>query len=444
MNILVTGGGGREHALVWKLRQSPGVGRIFVAPGNAGTEEIVENAAFEINRSANSPRHSHILQNVRMSAAHPPIECFDDMIHFCQDEKIDLVVVGPDDHLAGGIVDSLQGAGIKVFGPTKRAAEIEWSKAFAKSFMQANGIPTARFAVFSDAGEAKRYLKSQKFPIVIKTSGLALGKGVVIASFPAEARQAITDMMEKKKFGEAGAEVVIEEHLIGREISIHAFCDGETAVLFPPAQDHKRAFDGDRGPNTGGMGTIAPVSWVTPEMMSEIEKQIVLPALQGLAKMGRSFIGILFPGLMITADGPKVLEFNARFGDPEAQSYMRLLKTDLLEILLACVDGKLANLKIKWEDKAACCVVLASGGYPGAYQRGFEITGLNKLKARAVIFQAGTKRVNGILTTNGGRVLGVTATGADLKTALARAYAGIERIHFKDMHFRRDIGAKSV
>src|SRR3989344_8699280 len=352
MDILMLGGGGREHALAWKLRQSSKVRKIFVAPGNTGTEAIVENVHLDL-------------------ADHQAI------ISFAKTNGVDLVVVGPDDLLANGVADSLQAAGVPVFGPTRAAAEIEWSKAFAKQFMREEAIPTARFAVFSDVNEAKGYLKQQNFPIVIKASGLAFGKGVVIAETSDEGLVALDDMMSKGTFGEAGREVVIEEYLEGLEISIHAFCDGETTTLFPSAQDHKRAYDDDKGPNTGGMGTIAPVPWVTDEMMEEIKNMIVLPTLHGLERRGRKFVGVLFPGIIVTKDGPKVLEFNARFGDPETQSYMRLLKTDLTDILLACVHGKLKDIDIEWEQMSACCIVLASGGYPGKYETGVPINGMS-------------------------------------------------------------------
>ncbi len=419
MDILILGSGGREHALAWKLRQSSKVRKIFVAPGNAGTEKIAENVSLDL-------------------ADHQEI------ISFAKTNNVGLVVVGPDDLLAHGIVDSLQAAGVPVFGPTRAAAEIEWSKAFAKQFMQEEGIPTARFAVFSDVNEAKKYLEQQSLPIVIKASGLAFGKGVVIAETLDEGLAALDDMMSKGTFGEAGREVVIEGYLEGPEISIHAFCDGETTTLFPSAQDHKRAYDDDKGPNTGGMGTIAPVPWVTDEMMEKIKNMIVLPTLRGLEKRGRQFVGVLFPGIIVTKDGPKVLEFNARFGDPEMQSYMRLLKTDLTDILLACINGTLGEVKIEWEPGAACCVVLASGGYPGKYETGIPIEGLSDEDDSVVMFYAGAKRIGEIVVTNSGRVLGVTAIGTTLESALGKAYQRVGKISFDKTHVRGDIGRKAL
>ncbi len=420
MNILILGGGGREHALAWKLKQSPKIQKLYVAQGNAGTGTLAENISLDL-------------------ADHQAI------ISFAKTYNIDLVVVGPDDLLAQGVVDSLQTANILVFGPTRAAAEIEWSKAFAKQFMQEEGIPTARFAVFSDLDEAKEYLQKEKFPIVIKASGLAFGKGVVIANTAEEGLSALDDMMGKGVFGDAGKEVVIEEYLEGPEISIHAFCDGETAALFPSAQDHKRAYDDDKGPNTGGMGTIAPVPWVSAELMENIKNTIVLPTLRGLEKRGRKFIGVLFPGIIMTKDGPKVLEFNARFGDPETQSYMRLLESNLMDILLACINGTLKEMKIKWEQAAACCVVLASGGYPGKYEIGMPIRGLVGVEEdETVVFHAGTKMKNGVVVTNGGRVLGITAAAPTLEGALAKAYGRVEGITFDKMHVRRDIGRNAL
>jgi phosphoribosylamine--glycine ligase len=417
MGILIIGSGGREHALAWKLKQSPKVGKIFIAPGNAGTELVGQNVSFDI---------------------------FDHqaVIDFCKINKIDLVVIGPDDVLASGIVNSLHAVGIKIFGPTKEAAQIEWSKSFAKDLMKRLGIPTARAEKFNEIGAAKEYAKNSNYPLVIKASGLALGKGVVIADSYEGALLALEEILVKKIFGLAGETVIIEEFLQGVEISIHAFCDGETFSMFPTAQDHKRIFDNDQGPNTGGMGTIAPVPGVTAETLKEIEQKIIAPLLGGLKKMGREFKGILFPGIMLTKDGPKVLEFNARFGDPETQSYMRLLKTDLLDILLACADGRLNELKIEWQENlSACCVILASAGYPGAYKKGILITGTKEADGMegVAIFHAGTKIVDDNLVTNGGRVLGISATGETLEGARQKAYAAVELIDFEGKQFRKDI-----
>lgn len=418
MDILIIGSGGREHALVWKLKQSPKIKDIFVAPGNAGTLKIAQN----INISTTK-----------------------DIIEWLRHTHIDLVVIGPDEHLADGMVDELEALGIAVFGPTKSAAEIEWSKSFAKQFMKEEGIPTASYEVFNDIEKAKLYVRNQQVPIVIKASGLALGKGVIIASTLEEAEDALDQIMLDKVFGKAGNEVVIEEYLQGKEISIHAFCDGENVIMFPPAQDHKRIFDDDKGPNTGGMGTIAPVPWVTKEQMREIEEKVIVSTIKALKKRGRSFKGILFPGIMVTEDGPKVIEFNARFGDPETQSYMRILGTDLIEILLACVCGKLNEQEIKWNNESACCVVAVSGGYPDNYEKGKIIEGLDVFENReVVVFQASTKLEGKSVVTNGGRVLGISAIGNNLKESLDKAYRAIESISFKGMQYRKDIGAKSL
>ena len=352
------------------------------------------------------------------------------------------MVIGPDDVLASGIVNSLQAAGIKVFGPAREAAEIEWSKSFAKDLMKRLGIPTARAEEFTEIKLAKDYAKNSDYPLVIKASGLALGKGVVIANSYEETAAALEEMLVKKVFGPAGETVIIEEFLQGIEISIHAFCDGKTFSLFPAAQDHKRIFDNDQGPNTGGMGTVAPVPGVSREVLQEIKEKIIAPVLSGLKNMGREFKGILFPGIMLTKDGPKVLEFNARFGDPETQSYMRLLKTDLVDILLACTDGRLADLKIDWQENLSiCCVILASAGYPVTYKKGFPIRGIEEAEEDkdVVIFHAGTKIINNNLVTNGGRVLGVSATGSTLEDARQKAYKAVALIDFEGKQFRKDI-----
>jgi len=418
MDVLITGSGGREHALAWKLKQSPKVKNIFVAPGNAGTVQIAKN--------------------ISASKTY-------EIVEWLKSNPVDLVIIGPDDHLADGIVDELENLGVTVFGPTKAASEIEWSKAFAKQFMKEENIPTAKYETFKNIKNAKEYLKSQSFPIVIKASGLALGKGVIIAMSSKEAETALDEIMSNKIFGEAGNDVIIEEYMQGKEISIHAFCDGERAVLFPPSQDHKRIFDNDEGSNTGGMGTIAPVPWVTKKQMKEIEETIVIPTIRALKKRGRSFRGILFPGIMITENGPKVIEFNARFGDPETQSYMRILDTDLVDILLMCISGTLNGQEIKWRSESVCCIVVASGGYPGAYEKGKVIEGLNMIRNKDIlVFQAGTKLTNKHIITNGGRVLGVTATGASLKESLSNAYKATESISFEGMQYRKDIGGKSL
>lgn len=420
MNILIIGNGSREHALAWKIKRSPKVSRIFVAPGNGGTEQIAINV---------------------------PISTTSEIINWLKKNPVDLVVVGPDNYLEEGIVDQIESMNIPVFGPTRPAAEIEWSKAFAKQFMKEEGIPSAVFEVFSDYDDAVEYVRALPLPIVIKASGLAAGKGVIIAETIEEAESTLHEILEENKFGNAGNTVIVEEFLIGKEISIHAFCDGKTSVLFPAAQDHKRIFDNDKGPNTGGMGTIAPVPWVTQEMMDEIKQKIVDPTLVALMKRGRPFKGVLFPGIMITGDGPKVIEFNARFGDPETQSYMRILKTDLFEVLLSCTNGTLDKQKITWTKEYACCVVCASLGYPGEYQKGKVISGLEVVKNKypgVEVFHAGTRIEDGKTITNGGRVLGVTATADTLKDALAKAYEATNSISFEGMQYRKDIGKKSL
>lgn len=418
MKILIIGSGGREHAIGWKLTKSKKVNKLYFSPGNAGTSLIGEN--IKIDNSDHQKIIKWALKN-----------------------RIDLVIVGPDQYLAEGIVDSIQKSGIKVFGPSKNASEIEWSKSFAKKFMIEEGIPTAKFGVFDDYKKAIAYTKKHKFPLVIKADGLALGKGVVIARSFSETKIALEEIMIKKVHGKAGNSVVIEEYLVGKEISIHAFSDGKTSVLFPSSQDHKRIYDNDIGPNTGGMGVVSPLPWMTEKLMREIDKKIIRPTIKGLEKRDRKFVGILFPGIIITKNGPKVIEFNARFGDPETQAYMRLLKSDLLTVLLACVEGELSSISVKWEKEYASCVVLASGGYPGKYKTDIPIQGLTKIKD-SIVFHAGTKKIRGQVVTNGGRVLSVTSTGGTLKKSLNKSYKVINQINFNGMQFRKDIGKKSL
>lgn len=414
MNVLVLGSGGREHALAWKLKDSPDLGTLYVAPGNAGTAEVAENLSLD------PADHKKLIEE-------------------CRKRDIGLVVVGADEYLAAGVVDALADAGILAFGPTKAAAEIEWSKAYAKEVMEAAGIPTAQSATFTEEAAALSYVNAQGAPIVVKASGLALGKGVVVAETLEEAEQAVRECFSGK-FGEAGKEIVVEEYLRGVEFSAHALCDGAHALMFPSAQDHKRIGEGDTGPNTGGMGTVAPLP-LPDEVMERVRDGVVMPLLQELQKRGRPFKGVLFPGIMLTSEGPKVLEFNARFGDPETQSYMRLLKSDLLPLLLASARGDLLNAEAEWSTCAVASVVLASAGYPGAYEKGKEIRGVEEAEAAgAVVFHAGTKR-NGHLATNGGRVLAVSATGMDLKSALHKAYQDAALISFDGAQHRRDLGA---
>lgn len=413
MNILIVGSGGREHALAWKLKQSPKVTQLYIAPGNPGTSELGTNI---------------------------PAKSTFEIVEWLKINTMDLVVIGPDQYLAEGIVDKVKALNIPVFGPTQSAAEIEWSKAYAKQFMFEEGIPTAESKTFLNSVEARQYIDNCAFPIVIKVDGLAAGKGVVIAQTREEAHAAIANMMDTRVFGESGSRVIIEGYLEGFEISTHAFCDGENAVMFPASKDHKRIGEGDTGPNTGGMGTIAPVPGVTAEQMDEIKNKIVLPTLRGLQKRGRPFSGILFPGIMLTKNGPYVIEFNARFGDPEVQSYVRILESDLFEILYACATGGLENVEVKWSDESACCIVLASKGYPVETEVGDVMAMPTIQDESVVVFEAGTAMDDGNKVTAGGRVLGVTSVGKDLNEALEKAYEFAENIKFEGKQMRRDIG----
>ncbi len=419
MKVLVVGSGGREHAIVWRLKKNTAIEKIYCAPGNAGIgldAECVPIGAME----------------------------FDKLVDFAKSEKIDFTIIGMDDPLVGGVVDAFEKEGLRVFGPRKNAAIIEGSKAFSKDLMKKYGIPTAKYESFTDYEEAKKYLDNQEMPIVIKADGLALGKGVLICMTREEAESGLKEIMLDKKFGSAGNAVVIEEFLQGPEVSVLSFCDGKTVVPMVSAQDHKRALDGDKGLNTGGMGTFSPSVFYTEEMNEECMKTIFQPTVDAMAKEGRPFVGILYFGLMLTKDGMKVIEYNARFGDPETQVILPRLKTDLLEIMEACVDRKLADMNIEWYDNAAVCVVLASGGYPVAYEKGFEIKGLDDIAKRddIVVFHAGTAEKEGKLVTNGGRVLGITGIGKDINEAIKIAYEGVEIVDFEKKHFRTDIGRK--
>lgn len=419
-NVLIIGSGGREHALAWKLAQSPRIGKLYVAPGNGGTRQVAENVSISATNIG-------------------------ELAQFAAKNEIGLTVVGPDDPLALGVVDAFRARGLRIFGPTRAATEIESSKVFAKELMNESGIPTAAFRIFREHDEALAYIRERGAPIVVKASGLALGKGVYVCKTLTEAENALGEIMLENVHKDAGKEVVVEEFLGGQEVSIHGFCDGITSVLLPPAQDHKPIRDDDEGKNTGGMGTIVPVPWVGADTLKIIDEQILQPTLHALAKRERPFSGLLYPGLKMTATGPKVLEFNARFGDPEAQSYMRLLKTDLLDILEACVDGTLAELAIQWHSGFAVCVVVASGGYPDEYKKNVPIRGMADAERvpGVTVFHAGTSFENE-LKTSGGRVLGVTAIGDTLRDALDRAYEAVRLIQFEDMHYRRDIGAKAL
>ncbi len=419
MKVLLVGSGGREHAIAWKLAQSPRLSRLFIAPGNAGTATCG--------------------QNVPVSAEDIPA-----LVSFCQIESINLVFVGPETPLALGLADALQQAGVPVCGPSRAAAEIEASKVFAKQFMQRHAIPSERFAVFSDYPAAAAFVEQAPWPLVIKASGLAAGKGVLLPDSPQEARQALREMLIEGAFGEAGGEVVIEERLSGEEVSLLAFTDGRTLRLLPPAQDHKRLLDGDRGPNTGGMGAYAPAPVCPPELVEEICRTVLQPAVDGLRAEGRPFCGVLYAGMMLTADGPRVLEFNCRLGDPETQALLPLLESDLLEIAEACVNETLDRVHPRWKGGCAACVVLASGNYPAGGQKGLPIHGLDQTLAGAFAFHAGTKLAGGQPVTNGGRVLGATGWGENLTEALGRAYALAEHIHFDGMQYRRDIGRRAL
>ena len=414
MKVLVVGSGGREHAICWALHKSPKVTELCCAPGNGGIGEIA--------------------RCVDVKATDIP-----GMVAWAKENQMDFVMVAPDDPLAMGMVDAMEASGIRAFGPKANAAIIEGSKAFSKALMKKYGIPTAAYEVFTDKDAALSYVEAQGAPIVVKCDGLALGKGVVVAQTLAEAKAAVVNMMENKAFGAAGAKVVIEECMTGPEVTVLAFTDGKTIVPMPSSQDHKRAYDGDKGPNTGGMGAISPCPNYTPELAKTCMDTIFLPTVKALNAEGRTFKGVIYFGMMLTPEGPKVVEYNARFGDPECQAVLSLLETDLMDILEACVDGTLDQLDVKFKDAASCCLVLASGGYPVAYEKGKEITGLDQVKD-AVVFHAGTKKQDGKFLTNGGRVLGVTAVAPTLREAVVKAYAAAGPVNFEKMHFRTDIG----
>ena len=418
MKILIVGGGGREHAIARELKKNSRVEKIYCAPGNAGLAELCSCVPIG------------------------PME-FEKLIAFAKAEAIDLTVIGMDDPLSGGIVDAFEAEGLRVFGPDKKAAEIEGSKAFSKNLMKKYGIPTAAYEIFTEAEKAKAYLEDCRYPVVLKADGLALGKGVLICETKEEAQKGVKTIMEDRKFGSAGNTLVIEEFLTGREVSVLAFVDGHTIRTMASAQDHKRAYDGDKGPNTGGMGTFSPSPFFTEEIKKVCDETIFQPTVAAMQKEGRPFKGILFFGLMLTPAGPKVLEYNARFGDPEAQVVLPRMKTDLLTVMEACISGTLSEITLTFEERAAVCVVLASGGYPVAYKKGYPIKGLKNLQGREDVYcyHAGTKKnAAGEIVTNGGRVLGITALGKDLKEAREKAYKASEDIVFTDAYKRKDIG----
>ncbi len=417
MKVLIVGSGGREHAIAWKVSKSPRVDKIYCAPGNAGIAEYAEC--------------------VNIGAME-----FEKLAAFAKEQAVDLTVIGMDDPLVGGIVDVFEAEGLRVFGPRKNAAVLEGSKAFSKDLMKKYGIPTAAYEVFDDPGKALAYLETAKLPIVLKADGLALGKGVLICNTLEEAREGVKSIMMDRKFGSAGNQMVIEEFMTGREVSVLSFVDGKTIRIMTSAQDHKRALDGDQGLNTGGMGTFSPSPFYTDEIDAYCQKYIYQKTVDAMAAEGREFKGIIFFGLMLTEDGPKVLEYNARFGDPETQVVLPRMRNDIVEVFEACVDGTLDQIDLSFENNAAVCVVLASKGYPISYEKGYEIRGLDSFKDRDgyFAFHAGTKLENGRIVTNGGRVLGVTATGSDLKAARANAYEAVKWVDFDNKFFRGDIG----
>ncbi len=417
MKVLIVGSGGREHTIAWKVAQSPKVDKIFCAPGNAGIEEYA--------------------QCVNIGAME-----FERLVDFAKKEEIDLTIIGMDDPLVGGIVDAFEAEGLRVFGPRKNAAVLEGSKAFSKDLMKKYQIPTAAYENFSDPESAISYLEKAKFPIVLKADGLALGKGVLICNTLEEAKEGVKSIMMDKKFGSAGNQMVVEEFMTGREVSVLSFVDGKTIKTMTSAQDHKRAGDGDTGLNTGGMGTFSPSPFYTEEVDEFCKKYIYQPTVDAMAAEGREFKGIIFFGLMLTEDGPRVLEYNARFGDPEAQVVLPRMKNDMVEVMEACIDGTLDQIDLQFEDNAAVCVVLASEGYPVQYEKGLPIRGLKTFKEKDgyYVFHAGTKKDGDQIVTNGGRVLGVTAKGSDLKQARANAYEAVQWIDFDNKYYRHDIG----
>lgn len=418
MKVLIVGGGGREHAIAWKAAQSPKVEKLYCAPGNAGIAEVAECVNIGVME-------------------------FDKLTAFAKDEKIDLIIVAPDDPLAAGAVDAFEAAGLRAFGPRANAAILEGSKAFSKDLMKKYGIPTAAYETFDDADAAIAYLETAEMPIVLKADGLALGKGVLICNTLEEAKAGVKSLMLDKQFGSAGNRIVVEEFMTGREVSVLSFVDGTTIKTMTSAQDHKRAKDGDQGLNTGGMGTFSPSPFYTEEVDAFCREHIYQKTVDAMRAEGREFKGVIFFGLMLTEKGPRVLEYNARFGDPETQVVLPRMKNDMIEVMEACIDGTLDQVELKFEDNAAVCVVLASDGYPEKYEKGYKISGLEAFKDADgyYVFHAGSKfDADGNVVTNGGRVLGVTATGADLKTARANAYAAAEWVTFDNKYMRHDIG----
>ncbi len=419
MKVLVVGSGGREHALCWKIAQRPGT-EVYVAPGNIGMVDVATLVNIKVDDIAG-------------------------LVDFAKAEGIDLTVVGPELPLTLGIVDAFQEAGLACFGPNKAAAKLEGSKAFSKELMKKYGIPTAAFDTFTDVDKAKAFVDEIGVPCVVKADGLAAGKGVIICMTREEADKAIEDMLTDHAFGDASATIVIEEYMVGPEVSVLAFADGKSVLPMVSAQDHKRIFDGDKGPNTGGMGAYSPAPVYTEALSAEVNKTIIEPTIAAMAAEGTPFTGILYTGLMLTEKGPRVLEYNVRFGDPETQPIMVRMKSDIVELFQACVDGKLDEAALEWHDEAAVCVIMASGGYPASSEKGVPIHGLDDIAAEeAIVFHSGTAEKDGEIVTNGGRVLGVTAKDATIKGAIDKAYAAVEKINFDHMQFRRDIGARAL
>ncbi len=419
MKILVVGGGGREAALCWKIKQSKRCGQLYCSPGNAGILSVAQKV------HADTPA---------------------DLLSFAKKEGIGLTVVGPEQFLSEGIVDDFEREGLKIFGPSQKAAQIESSKIFSKKLMKKYGIPTAAYEEFDKSSPALEYLRSQRFPLVVKADGLAAGKGVIIAANYNEAEKAVTGILDGRDFADAGKRIIIEEFLEGEEASILCFTDGRTIVPMESSQDHKRALDGDLGPNTGGMGAYSPAPVVTKELLSRIQRTILEPTIRGMEKEGCLYKGVLYAGIMVTQDGPKVLEYNARFGDPETQAVLPRLKTDLVEIMESVIDGRLDKTSIEWDSGAAVCVVLASGGYPGKYKSGYTIEGLDEAQKLpgVFLFHAGTSAAGCDTVTSGGRVMGVTALGGSIRSAVDKAYDAVSKISFKDMHYRKDIGYRAL
>ncbi|MBF0522760.1 MAG: phosphoribosylamine--glycine ligase [Candidatus Omnitrophica bacterium] len=421
MKILIIGSGGREHVLTWKIKQSSLVKKIYCAPGNGGMAQIAECVDL---KDTDIPG----------------------LLKFAKEKKIDLTVVGPEAPLVLGIVDVFEKEGLKIFGPAKAAAQLEGSKVFAKEFMHKYGIPTAPFRIFSDSKSAKDFLTRSRFPLVVKADGLAAGKGVVICKTLEEANCAVDQIMQERIFKEAGDKIIIEDCLLGEEVSILAMSDGENYVVLESAQDHKRIFDDDLGPNTGGMGAYSPAPIATLQVIDEVEKRVIEPVIAGMREEGTPFKGILYAGIMMTAMGPMVLEFNTRFGDPETQAIIPRLKNDLVELMHGSCEGQLNDVELIWDKRPCVCVVMSSGGYPGKYETGKEITGLEQFDhdSRGFVFHAGTKKEGEKILTSGGRVLGVTSLGNDVEDAIKNAYEMVEKIHFDRCFFRRDIGAKAL